>query len=436
MELSKPRGTRDFLFEEMKQRKQVESTLKKVFETYAYQEIKTPLFEDLSLFTMKSGEEIVDQLYNFKDKSEREMTLRPEITAPVARVFMNEMQKSPKPIKMYYYGSCFRYERPQKGRYRQFWQFGCEMIGGKTPEADAEVIAMASQSLEELGLEGYEIHVGHLGILRGLLNEAHVEGADQDQIMALIDKGDEYGLQNYLHKVEIDEKTTSILLMIIEMKGGIEILDEVREQISDKKLVLEALEEFSNLLKTLGDFGIDDIGAKEKNNVVINLGIARGLDYYSGMVFEIYVPQLGAQKQICGGGTYNLIETFGGEKIESTGFAFGFDRLMNALMFEEKIQSTSGATHVFVAPISDATRPKSFEIAQKLRNAGIPTEVDLGRRKFKKILSFANHLNARYVVLVGERDLEEGKITVKDMDTGNQESIPVDNILDHILKAR
>ncbi len=177
MELSKPRGTRDFLFEEMKQRKQVESTLKKVFETYGYQEIKTPLFEDLSLFTLKSGEEIVDQLYNFKDKRGREMALRPELTAPVARVFMNQLQKSPKPIKMYYFGSCFRYERPQKGRYRQFWQMGCELIGGKSPESDAEVIAMASQSLEELDLEDYQIHVGHLGILRGLLKEAHVERA-------------------------------------------------------------------------------------------------------------------------------------------------------------------------------------------------------------------------------------------------------------------
>jgi histidyl-tRNA synthetase len=253
--------------------------------------------------------------------------------------------------------------------------------------------------------------------------------------MALIDKGDEFGLQNYLNKVEIDEKTTGILLMIIEMKGGVEILDEVRLQISDKKLVLEALDEFSALLKTLGDFGIDNIGDKENNNVVINLGIARGLDYYSGMVFEVYVPRLGAQKQICGGGTYNLIETFGGEKIESTGFAFGFDRLMNALMYEEKIKDISGATDVFVAPISDATRPKSFEIAQKLRNAGISTEVDLARRKFKKILTFANHLKARYVILVGERDLLEGKVTVKDMDTGNQESIPVDDILDHVLKA-
>ena len=216
------------------------------------------------------------------------------------------------------------------------------------------------------------------------------------------------------------------------MKGGSEILDKVKEEISDKKLVLEALEEFSALLDTLNDFGIDNIGDKENNNVVINLGIARGLDYYSGMVFEVYVPQLGAQKQICGGGTYNLIETFGGEKIESTGFAFGFDRLMNALMFEGKISDISGATDVFVAPISDTTRAKSFEITQKLRIAGISTEVDLARRKFKKILSFANQLKARYVILVGERDLLEGNITLKDMETGNQELVSLENIVERI----
>ena len=143
MEFNRPRGTRDFLFDEMRLRKEAESSLRNVFENYGYQEIKTPLFEELKLFTTKSGEEIVDQLYNFKDKSDREIALRPEITAPVARLYLNELQKTTsKPIKLYYYGSCFRYERPQKGRFRQFWQFGCELIGAKSPEGEGEVIAM------------------------------------------------------------------------------------------------------------------------------------------------------------------------------------------------------------------------------------------------------------------------------------------------------
>lgn len=433
MELSKPRGTRDFLFEEMKQRKQVENILKNVFENYAYQEIKTPLFEELSLFTKKSGEQIVEQLYNFKDKSERELTLRPEITAPVARLYMNNMQKSAKPIKMYYYGSCFRYERPQKGRYRQFWQFGCELIGGKTPESDAEVIAMAADSLNQLNLTGYEIHIGHLGIVRGLLQEANVDKDKQEQIMILIDKAEIENLKEYLQENNIDKQISKILLMIIELKGGTEVLNKVAEEINGKGLVSNALNEFNCLIKALNDFGINKF--EENTEFVINLGIARGLDYYTGMVFEVYVPELGAQKQICGGGTYNLIENFGGEKVESTGFAFGFDRLMGALMHQNKDFNISGAADVFVAPISQSTRSKSFIIAQKLRKNGISTEVDLSRRKFKKILNYANHLKVKYVILVGERDLEENNITVKNMETGEQKIVSINDIAEYICKV-
>ncbi|MCK9151741.1 histidine--tRNA ligase [Methanobacterium alcaliphilum] len=427
MELTRPRGTRDFLFEEMKQRKQVESTLKRIFEIYAYQEIKTPIFENLSLFTTKSGEEIVDQLYNFKDKGERDLALRPELTAPVARLYMNEMQKNAKPIKMYYYGSCFRYERPQKGRFRQFWQFGCEMIGGKFPEADAEVITMAHHALNELGLEGFEIHIGHLGLLRGLLKEAEVDESTQDHIMGLIDKGNVEELEIYLNNTQIDNATKNILLMVIEMKGNSNILDAVKEEIQGHELALKALHEFSDLLETLDDFGMD--------NYIVNLGIARGLDYYSGMVFEIYVPKLGAQKQICGGGTYNLVETFGGEKIESTGFAFGFDRLMNALLHENTDLGISTSSEVFVAPISNSTRGKSFEIAQNLRNAGISTEVDLARKKLKKILTYADNLGVKKVILIGEKDLLEGKLTVKDMKSRDQELISIEDVVNYIKNS-
>jgi histidyl-tRNA synthetase len=340
---------------------------------------------------------------------------------------MSEMQKSAKPIKMYYYGSCFRYERPQAGRFRQFWQFGCEMIGGKTPEADAEVITMAAHSLEELGLEGFEIHLGHLGILRGLLQEAGIAGPDQDQIMGLIDKGDQQELQNFLENMEINSDTKNILLMIIEMKGDAEILNKVRVEIQGKELALKALDQLQDLLNTLQNF--------EMSNYIINLGIARGLDYYSGMVFEIYVPSLGAQKQICGGGTYNLVETFGGEKVESTGFAFGFDRLMAALMQNHEDENLISVVDVFIAPISDSTRGQSFQIAQKLRNSGLNTEVDLARKKFKKILSYADRLGARKVVLVGERDLQDGKVTIKDMKTGEQELISTDNVVKYLSDA-
>ena len=415
MEIKKPRGTRDFLFNEMEERKYVENTLRRIFETYGYSEIKTPIFEELSLFTKKSGEGIKEQIYHFQDKGGRDLALRPELTAPVARLYLNELQKTPKPIKMYYFGSCFRYERPQAGRFRQFWQFGCELIGGKVPGSEAEIIAMSGHCLEELGLEGYEINIGNLGILRNIINGAGIFGEEHDQIMGLIDKGDVKALQDLLNKLEVDDRSRETLLKLIGMKGDGSILDEVEEIISYNKKSLEALKEVRELLEALEAFDFHDY--------VVNLGIARGLDYYSGTVFEIYVHGLGAQKQISGGGTYNLIEIFGGEEVESTGFAFGFDRVMEALRKQKAEIPVTGHVDVFVAPINKDVKLKAFEIAQKLRKSGVSTDVDLAGKKLKKVLSHANTAGIKYVVLVGARELEEGKVTVKNMASGEQELV-------------
>jgi len=422
MELQKPRGTRDFLFEEMKERKFVENTMRKVFETYGYQEIKTPIFEDLSLFTLKSGEGIIEEIYHFQDKGGRDLALRPELTAPVARIYLNQLQKAPKPIKMYYFGSCFRYERPQAGRFRQFWQLGCELIGGKSPDCQAEIIALAAQCLEELNLEDYQIHLGNLGILRGILNQEGVSADQQDQIMAIVDKGDVEELKKLLKECKIGEKSGHILLELVGMQGPQKIIDDVKTIIKDYPDALESLKELEELLIILESFGFADY--------TVNLGIARGLDYYTGCVFEIYVEGLGAQKQISGGGTYNLIEVFGGDQVESAGFAFGFDRVMEALKNQNTKQPLKNRLEVFVAPISSETKLNAFEIAQKLRKKGIPTDVELVGRKLKKILSFADNSGARFVVLVGARDLENGEVTIKDMETGNQEQIPIESVAD------
>ena len=428
MEFERPRGTRDFLFEEMRQRNEAENTLRRVFENYGFGEVQTPLFEDLKLFTTKSGEEIVDQLYNFKDKGGRDLTLRPEITAPISRLYLNEMQKSAKPIKLYYYGSCFRYERPQKGRFRQFWQFGCELIGAKSPEGEAEVIAMCNSSLEALGITTAEINVNHLGIIRGLFKHFDIDEATQREIMIVIDKGDKELLKESLIGanpiIKDNSELNEVLLKLIDMVGDSSIIKDIEELVSPYEEARDALEEFKELVDTLKSFQV--------TNYKLNLGVARGLDYYTGIVFEVYVQGLGAQKQVCGGGTYNLVKLFGGEDVASTGFALGFDRLMNAIEELGGKKELPPMVNTYVAAISDSTRQKAFEITQNLRNADIPTEVDLSRKKFKKILSYANKLNVKNVVLVGERDLEEGNVTVKDMESGEQEIVPVGDVAEYI----
>lgn len=421
MEISRPRGTRDFLFKEMRERKYVENTLRKVFENYGYGEIKTPIFEELSLFTMKSGEAIKEEIYHFKDKGGRDLALRPELTAPVARLYLKEFQKRARPIKMYYFGSCFRYERPQAGRFRQFWQFGCELIGGKSPEAEAELMAMAAHCLDEIGLKDYEFHIGNLGIIRSLLNDAGVPGDEQGQIMGLVDKGDVEELENSLNNMDISKSLKETLLKLIEMKGHKEIIEKVRSIITNCEGAFKSLNDLEELLNDLETFGF--------TNYIVNLGIARGLDYYSGIVFEIYVHGLGAQKQISGGGTYNLIEIFGGEPVESTGFAFGFDRVMGALKKQNAEIPVDGHVNVFVAPLSDNMREEAFKIAQNLRRNGISTDVDLARKKVKKILSYAANLEVKFAVLVGARDIESGKVTLKDMKSGNQDLVDLDNLV-------
>ncbi|MDR3291672.1 MAG: histidine--tRNA ligase [Methanobrevibacter sp.] len=420
MDFIRPRGTRDFLFDEMANRKKVENILREVFENYAYKEVKTPIFENLTLFTNKSGDEIVKQLYNFKDKSNREIALRPEITAPIVRLYLNSLQRSLKPIKLYYFGSCFRYERPQKGRFRQFWQFGCELIGAKSPQSEAEIIAMAYDSLKKLYVNA-EIHINHLGIIRGLFNHFKINEELQEHIMILIDKGDKQLLEDGINDLLKDNETfQEIILKLFDSIGNKNVLDDIEKYLKDYDNIKESLNELKKLTEMLAIFGVD--------NYKINLSVARGLDYYTKIVFEIYVPELKNQKQICGGGTYNLIKAFGGEDIQSTGFAFGFDRLMVAI----KDLKSSSNLQVLVAPVSENTRLKSYEIAQTLRRANIKTETDLFNRKFKKILSFANSLNVSKVILVGEKDLEEGKVTVKNMDSGNQKLIPIEEIIDYI----
>ena len=428
MEFTRPRGTRDFLFDEMRQRKKAESTLRRIFESYGYQEIKTPLFEELKLFTTKSGEEIVDQLYNFKDKSNRELTLRPEITAPVARLYLNELEKtSAKPIKLYYYGSCFRYERPQKGRFRQFWQFGCELIGAKTPQGEAEVIALCTDSINALGITTADVNLNHLGIIRGLFKHFEISTETQREIMVVIDKGDKELLIDSLsgeNPVIDNDELNQILLKLIDMVGDKSILNDVEELIAPYDEPKEALEEFKELISLLESFQVE--------NYTINLGVARGLDYYTGIVFEIYVPELGAQKQICGGGSYSLVKVFGGQEVESTGFALGFDRLMNAIEELTDVEELESHLDIYVAPISDDVRAKAYEITQLLRRNGIKADVDLNGKKFKKLINYADKIKVEKIAIVGAKDLQEGKITIKDMVSGQQELIEIDNLITYI----
>ncbi len=409
-----PRGTRDFLPDEMERRRYYEGKLRSVALRFGFRETETPIFEDAELFILRSGPNVLNELYAFKDKGDRDLALRPEMTAPAIRMFVNSMSNEPKPIKIFYFGQCFRYERPQSGRYREFFQFGAELIGSATPETDAEAIALAAAMIEALGLKDYKIRIGHIGVLRQKLADAGVPKEKTAEVLQKLDKKLYDEARPMMEDLNIGTQDIEEIFELTETVGGIEVIDTVPG---------EPGEYLRSLIGILSAMGVDD--------VEIDLGVVRGLDYYTGMVFEAEAPVLGAEKQICGGGSYTLSELFGGERVFSTGFAIGFDRILLA-MEKEGISYEQKGIDAYVVPVSDDVRINAAEITAMLRRAGISCDMDIMGRKMAKALKYASSARARFAIIVGKNELEQGSVTFRNMASGDQETVPITELVRHI----
>ena len=327
---------------------------------------------------------------------------------------------------MYYFGSCFRYERPQAGRFRQFWQFGIEVIGGTPIYNEAEIIAMANEALQKVGIKNYEVAIGHLGIIKGVLNHLNVSPEDVTRIIASIDKEDYELLENILDECEISQEYKDIINEIISINGTRSNLESLKTIVEDIEESYDALCQLIDTLKVIETFGFDDYTVK--------LSIARGLDYYTGIVFEVYVPDLGAEKQITGGGTYNLTALFDSEEVESTGFAFGFDRIMEAYHKQKLEMQKNDANKVLVVPVKKDFKLDAIKVAQELRANNIITDIDLKGKKLKKNLSYANNNNINNVIMIGQSEVDDNTVTLKDMISGNQETIPLTEAIEKLSK--
>ena len=437
MTIQRPRGTRDFLPEETEKRGRAKKAMQDVLERWGYQEVATPTFEHLELFTIKSGASVVEEIYSFTDKGGRDLALRPELTAPVMRMYVSELQNSPKPQRLWYFGNCFRYERPQRGRFREFWQMGAELIGGAKPDSEAEAIALADGMLRSVGVAG-DIHVGYLGLIRSILGKIGAE--HRSSVMRMIDKKERSALAVLLEDIG---QSHLGLLELIDLKGQ-PALDKAAEIVLDMGPAGPAgeavareracwphpqtgrgsarqgravsaelrLEEFQETVDLLAAYGV---------NFTIDFEIVRGLEYYSGTVFEIYAEGLGAQRQICGGGTYELASLFGGKETSSTGFGLGFDRIMEVVQME-----LSRTSPVFLAFTPDV-KVQATKIARELRKS-VPLVIDVMGRSLGAQLKAAASAGANYVVIVGKDELDAGKLTLRDMSGGAQESLSLAEI--------
>jgi len=416
----RPRGTNDWGPEDMAKRRFVESRFIQLAESFGFREVSTPTFESLELFTAKSGPAIVRELYAFKDQGGRDLALRPEFTASILRFYVSDLRSRPKPLKLYSTGNVFRYEEPQKGRYREFSQVNAEIIGGAPLPSDAEALALGIGTMRAIGLRQVKARIGNIGILRGYLPFAP---ADQAVVLHSLDKRNFPMMDAELARLGRPDLSKP-LRALVELAGDASVLDKAARILEGAGSAgLEYLQKIADLLDAYG---------VSRKDYAFDMGVVRGLDYYTGMVFEIDSPNLGAEKQVGGGGAYNLAEVFGGERIAQTGFALGLDRLVMSADAEKTIEPPR-PLDAYVVPIGEGAGRKAIEVLSSLRAAGLGADIDLVGRGPSKNLDYANAIGARYAVLLGEKELKAARATVRDMVSGVQREVALADLADAIV---
>ena len=432
--MQRPRGTRDFTPAAMKRRLALERLLEDVAQRHGFSRVQTPVFESLELFTAKSGPGVIGQLYAFQDKGERDLTLRPELTAPVMRMVAEEMRMDTKPLRLSYYGQCYRYEEFKTGRYREFFQYGVELIGASGPLAEAEVIALAVNMLHATELEGWEIRIGHVGVLKdaltGLGLSADVDPSTGEppvaSAMRLLDKGDEAGLNALFTQQGLDPANTEPLRALASLEGGMETLGPARELLSSMEGVsLEALDELETTLHALAAL------APAPPALAVDLTVARGLDYYTGTVFEVKVDELGGEGQVLGGGSYKLLHLFGLPDLDPCcGFGLGFDRVLLALEAQAAAAGrqdavpgeADGRPFIAVAPNKTEAMPL-LPLVAALRAQGARVELLLSSKNYGRIIKWTEGIGASHLLVVTAEDIENGSGRLINFSSGDRADV-------------
>ena len=418
------KGFRDFYPGEQSARRQVTDAVEEAAERYGFREIATPALERTQLYVDKSGEAIVDELYAFEDKGGREVSLTPELTPTVARMVVAKGQELSKPIKWVSTRPFWRYEQVQQGRFREFYQTNIDIFGSTAPEADAEVLAVAADALTDLGLTGddFEFRVSHRDILGGLVRSlaADPDAVDTAAAIRAVDKREKVGDAEYLGLLTdagIDRATAREFDDLITGVDTVDDLDAIAE--AGGPAVEAAVENLRDVLAAAADFGVDEFCA-------VSLTTARGLDYYTGVVFECFDSTGEISRSVFGGGRYDdLIESFGGQPTPAVGVAPGHAPLQLLCQRAGVWPDESLSTDYYVLSVGD-TRAKAAEVAEELRALGHVVESDVADRSFGAQLSYADSINAETVIVVGERDLANGEVTVKDMASGAETTAPVE----------
>ena len=405
-----PRGLKDILPEEIFNWRRLEEKTRETFFSYGYLEIRTPILEELRLFSHSLGKtsEIMEkQIFTIK-RGKEDFALRPEGTAPIIRAYLeHRLFKKEKFIKLYYIGPMFRAERPQKGRLREFYHIGAEAIGSDSPYLDAEIISLCDRFLKEIDISDYEIKMNSLGCIEDKKKFALIlRNRLKDKISVLCQNCQRRFSQN--------------ILRILDCKN-----QDCKEIIRDLNLGAEHLCKSCSLhFKKVTDL-LDEL----KIGYLVIPSLVRGLDYYTKTVFEITHRALGSQDAVCAGGRYNnLIRDLGGPDIPGIGLAFGMERLLLVQSSKFKVQSSKGIS-VYIVTLGEEAKEEGFILLDRLRDEGISSEIDYEDRSLKGQMRRASNLGTRFTIILGEDELKEERVSLKDMQTGTQKKIKIADLI-------
>jgi len=408
-----PKGLNDLLPEEVLKKRFLENKISQVFKEWGYQEIITPTFEFYDMLARGAGSIMKKEMIKFFDREGNIIALRPEMTTPLARVSSTKMQQEPKPLRFYYMGNVFRYDDFKVGGQREFCQAGVELIGINNSKSDAEVIALAIECLKNSGLKKFFIDIGHINFFNGVMQSIKVKEERKQEIKKAILNKDFVLLEKILSFSNIKDKEKEFILKMPTLRGREEVLEEAEKMINNK-LSLFALKEIKEVYNLLRDYGLEEY-------ILIDLGIIRDFDYYTGIIFEGYTDYLGFP--VCGGGRYdNLCSKFSRD-LPSTGFAIGLERL-SIILEKENADSLKleGSDKYLVYYQNDKTYfRKALEIAANLRKEGLIAEVEIGRREFTEVLNYAHSKGIKYIVIVD--DNQPDKIKRIKVTSGKEEII-------------
>jgi len=423
------RGMRDLLPVDAERMRHVEQVSRTISKLYGYEEIITPVLESYDLLAAKTSEEIRERMYTFKDLGGRKVALRPEFTASVARLAATKMRNEPKPMRLFSAGSLYRYDEPQYGRFREFWQANYELFGSTRPEADAEILILTNDLLKRLGLQNYRFKIGHTEILRGILNQEGLDEGKQNSVRQLLDKKSWEEALAIARDADVSQKCLATLERLFETRGedAFKVLEGVKETVQGYESALAAVENLWKILELVKDSGT-------QLEVMVEAGFARGLEYYTGMIFEPYVPELDVA--LGGGGRYDkLIQLFGGESIPAVGVAQGIDRIVLALKKQGVSPKAAKERSVVVISIKNESMAKALELSDILRKSGLPVEVAVMGRSISRALADADRRGVAYAVIVGPEELKEKKVVLREMKKSEQQTVEISNLTQEILAS-